>query len=233
MQSRCIFLGCELLTCLFELHLTSCLQLPDTFKDFAAPNVGKKAPSKAFMTHCRREVMHAQWEILLDDEFMEAYKHGIVVECCDGITRRFYPRFFIYSADYPEKYVIQLIIFMVLEEHILTKYRILLSGIRDKGHCACPRCLIPLERVRNLGMALDMKQRKTLARVDDEARRRKIDIAREIIYQKNYAVNSKAVETILKEQSLAPASVSRAIDFLVSQLLISGHRMRSQSDLHR
>lgn len=55
------------------------------------------------MTHCRRELFHAQWEILLDDEFIDAYLHGIVVLCCDGILRRFYPRIFIYSADYPEK----------------------------------------------------------------------------------------------------------------------------------
>jgi hypothetical protein len=31
--------------------------------------------------------------------------HGIVIECCDGITRRFYPRILTYSADYPETYV--------------------------------------------------------------------------------------------------------------------------------
>ena len=65
-------------------------------------------------------------------------------------------------------------------------------------------------------MVLDMKQRKMLARVDDEARKRKVDIAREIIYQKNYAVNSKAVEAFLKEQSLVPTSVSMVIDFLVT-----------------
>lgn len=49
--------------------------------------------------------MHAQWRILLDDEFVEAYEHGIVILCCDGILRRFYPRILTYSADYPEKYV--------------------------------------------------------------------------------------------------------------------------------
>jgi hypothetical protein len=57
------------------------------------------------MAHCRREVMHAQWKILLDDEFLEAYEHGVVIKCCDGIKRRFYPRILTYSADYPEKYV--------------------------------------------------------------------------------------------------------------------------------
>jgi hypothetical protein len=49
--------------------------------------------------------MHAQWSILLDEEFLEAYTHGIVIKCCDGIVRRFYPRILTYSADYPEKYV--------------------------------------------------------------------------------------------------------------------------------
>jgi hypothetical protein len=58
------------------------------------------------MTHCRHELLHAQWTILLDDEFLEAYEHGIVVECLDGIKRRFYPRILTYSADYKEKYAI-------------------------------------------------------------------------------------------------------------------------------
>jgi hypothetical protein len=58
------------------------------------------------MTHCRRELLHAQWEILLDDDFLEAYKHGIIIECLDGIKRRFYPRILTYSADYPEKFVV-------------------------------------------------------------------------------------------------------------------------------
>lgn len=40
---------------------------------------------------------------MLDDEFLEAYKHGLVVTCYDGVRRRVYPRIFIYSADYPEK----------------------------------------------------------------------------------------------------------------------------------
>jgi hypothetical protein len=60
-------------------------------------------PSDALVTHCRREVLHAQWDILLDEEFLIAYEHGIVIECCDEITRRFYPRLLTYSADYKEK----------------------------------------------------------------------------------------------------------------------------------
>ena len=40
---------------------------------------------------------------LIDDEFVHAWEHGTVVSCGDGILRRFYPRIFTYSADYPEK----------------------------------------------------------------------------------------------------------------------------------
>jgi hypothetical protein len=60
-------------------------------------------PSAALMKHCRRELLHAQWSVILDGEFLEAYEHRIVIECCDSIKHRFYPRFLTYSADYKEK----------------------------------------------------------------------------------------------------------------------------------
>jgi hypothetical protein len=81
------------------------LQLPDAFKDFASKHMDGKKPSDKFMAHCRCELLYEQWDILLDNEFLEAYQHGIVFECCDGIIRRFYPRILTYSADYKEKYV--------------------------------------------------------------------------------------------------------------------------------
>jgi hypothetical protein len=80
------------------------LQLPDAFKDFASQRNGGKSPSTSFMAHCHREAFHAQWKAILDDEFLDAYKNGFVFECCDGVLRRFFPRIFTYSADYPEKY---------------------------------------------------------------------------------------------------------------------------------
>jgi hypothetical protein len=63
---------------------------------------GEPASSSTF-THLKRELVHAIWELILDGKFVEAYKHGIVIRCSDGITRRVFPRFFSYSADYPEK----------------------------------------------------------------------------------------------------------------------------------
>jgi hypothetical protein len=47
--------------------------------------------------------MHAIWELLLNEEFMCAYEHGIDICCGDGVTCRIFPHFFSYSADYPEK----------------------------------------------------------------------------------------------------------------------------------
>lgn len=182
------------------------LQLPDAFKDFATEYAGPAGASKALTTHCRREVLHAQWSILLDDEFMEAYVHGIVIKCCDGIMRRFYPRILTYSADYPEKYAI--LCLTLAQSFSQIQHRIILASIRNKGQCPCPRCLIPLVRVHNLGKTRDMQQRKSLARVDDEGRRRKVESAREIIYTKNYAVDSEPVENHLKDQSLVPTVVS-------------------------
>lgn len=56
-------------------------------------------------------------------------------------------------------------------------------------------------------MRLDMRQRTTLARIDNEDRRQKVDSARNIIYNKNYAVDTENVETLLQPQSLVPTSV--------------------------
>lgn len=156
------------------------------------------------MRHCRRELLHAQWNVLLDDQLIEAYKHGIVVECCDRITRRFYPRFLTYSADYKEKCVSPALWLMT---SILTVPRVALGCIRDGGICLCPRCRIPLTRIQNVGMVLDMKQRQTLARIDDESTRSLIERARKIIYENNYAVDTDAVEAILKGESLVPTLV--------------------------
>ena len=66
-------------------------------------NAGDCCLSDDFFMHCHRELFHVQWGVLLDDEFIEAYKHGIVSQCYNGTTRRLYPRIFTYSADYPEK----------------------------------------------------------------------------------------------------------------------------------
>jgi hypothetical protein len=65
-----------------------------------------------------------------------------------------------------------------------------------------------------MGMKQDMKERKSLARVDDENRRRKVELAREIIYDKNYAVDNESVQMLLQEQSLTPTSVCAILGYI-------------------
>jgi hypothetical protein len=65
-----------------------------------------KSATAAILTHLKRELIHKIWTFLLDQDFMYAYEHGIVIYCLDGVLRRIFPRFFTYSADYPEKYVL-------------------------------------------------------------------------------------------------------------------------------
>jgi hypothetical protein len=82
---------------------TVLLQLPESFKDFAIGHAGKRGYEDSLLAHLRRELFHLQWLHILDDEFMEAFEHGVPILCADGIKRRIYPRIFTYSADYPEK----------------------------------------------------------------------------------------------------------------------------------
>lgn len=82
--------------------------MPAAFKAWAAERTGGKGPSVALLTHCNRELFQEQWRILLDSDFLQAYETGMIVVCGDGIRRRFFPRIFTYSADYPEKLVVSL-----------------------------------------------------------------------------------------------------------------------------
>ncbi|KAG2047193.1 hypothetical protein BDR06DRAFT_1032526 [Suillus hirtellus] len=165
-------------SCNLSNHVAYFEMLPDSFKDFAGFN-------SDCTTHCQRELFHEQWKILLDDEFLEVYEHGIVIHCCDGITRRFYPRIFTYSADYPEK--------------------VLIAMVRNLGGCPCLHCLIPKVRIQNMGMPQDRQQCETLERNDDR-RRVMVSTAWSLIYENDYGVGSTAVEGLLKSQSWVPTS---------------------------
>jgi hypothetical protein len=56
-------------------------------------------------------------------------------------------------------------------------------------------------------MIRDMTQRVTMARIDNNARQGKITAARRLIYEKDYIVNSAAIEGLLKDESLVPTAV--------------------------
>jgi len=78
------------------------LQLPDDIQD-AYMKIYKSAPSSATLTHLKRELIHAIYELILNSKFMEAYKDGVIVTCYDGVQRCLFVRLLTYSGDYPEK----------------------------------------------------------------------------------------------------------------------------------
>jgi hypothetical protein len=87
-------------------HLAYIPQLPDSLQDQLKTFHHKwETQQKEILTHCRRELVHAVWKFILDEDFLHAYTYGMVVRSLDGIERRVYPRIVTYSADYPEKYV--------------------------------------------------------------------------------------------------------------------------------
>jgi hypothetical protein len=58
-------------------------------------------------TYLRRELFHGTLDLLIDEDFMEAYENGIPIVFSDGVTRLVFPRFITYSADYPERFVVR------------------------------------------------------------------------------------------------------------------------------
>ncbi|KIK13409.1 hypothetical protein PISMIDRAFT_67086, partial [Pisolithus microcarpus 441] len=81
-------------------------------------------------------LIHVAWNILLDEDFVNAHKEGIIVKCHDSVSRCVFPQIFTYLADYPEK--------------------VLLTTIRDKGKCPCPHCLIPKGNFYRVGLLSDL-----------------------------------------------------------------------------
>jgi hypothetical protein len=59
-----------------------------------------------------------------------------------------------------------------------------------------------------MGTEGDMNDRMTLQRVDDQAHRKKIDLARKLIYQRGAPVDGKRVKSILNSESLVPTRIS-------------------------
>ncbi|QRV91939.1 hypothetical protein RhiJN_19957 [Ceratobasidium sp. AG-Ba] len=167
-------------TCFQAAHIPT---LPDKVKEEITHMHGGKPPSDQLLTHLRRELMHEIWRALLDDEFIKAWREGVVIECADGVVRRVFPRILTYSADYPEK--------------------VLLATIRNGGDCLCPRCFVHKASASQMGTPSDMRTRKK-RRIDNEKRRGKVKNARRFIYEPGSAIQSKPVEALLKSESYVP-----------------------------
>lgn len=150
--------------------------------------------------------MHSVLRHVFDDEFIEAYRHGIVVLCPDGVNRRVFPRLFTYSADYPEKYALHSPWRDKGTEFIV--FRVLLATIRNLGGCPCPRCELPKDQIPQVGTIPDDNRRVRLKRTNGTQFSRNIQNAREAIYQYGKTIKSKVVEDILFPLSYVPTSVN-------------------------
>ena len=83
--------------------------------------------------------------------------------------------------------------------------RVLLATIRDQGLCPCPRCLVPKQKLDQLGSFADTRIRVCKAcKYDGES----ICEARRLIYEHGLAINSAAVQRKLMATSSVPTLVS-------------------------
>ncbi|KAG6809456.1 hypothetical protein H0H92_016160 [Tricholoma furcatifolium] len=163
-------------------HLAYLPCLPDTAKDKYLALFGVP-PTSATLTFLRRELIQAIWKHLLTDDFKKIYREGLVVQCGDGIKRRLYPRFFVYSADYKE--------------------RVLVIGIKDIGTWLCATCRIMISQVLRLGTKLHDFVWSSHLQTDSVEQQNRIRKARKKIFSKGNVVNGKAIDDILGE-SLVP-----------------------------
>ncbi|KAH9012682.1 hypothetical protein EDB84DRAFT_1278570, partial [Lactarius hengduanensis] len=88
-----------------------------------------------------------------------------------------------YSADYPEK--------------------ILLTTIKNLGRFPCPRCLTKKKDIHDLGTPQDARRRKRI-RADNDRRRRDVNRARKVMFEKGCPIPNAPVQRILGDRSMVP-----------------------------
>lgn len=89
---------------------------------------------------------------------------------------------------------------------LIENFRILMMCIKYLALCPCPQCLILKSKIPLLGSKSDMRMRYRLLRTDNEDRRRKVELARQLIF-KGVNATSQRIEQILGSESLVPTLV--------------------------
>lgn len=82
-----------------------------------------------------------------------------------------------------------------------------MATIRNLGACPCPHCLVPKEKIPELGTVLDDRRRVKTERVSDARWEFNIIVARDFIFRKGKGVKSAAVERVLAPESSVPTIV--------------------------
>ncbi|KAB5588997.1 Patatin-like phospholipase domain-containing protein 7 [Ceratobasidium theobromae] len=169
-------------------HIAYMVKLSGPVKSEIQRLIGNRAISDALAPHIKREIFHACWKEILDDEFVVAYKTGIKILCSDGVERRIFPCIFTYSADYQEKVSVAL--------------------IQDFGEKPAVLNLVSKEDIYKLGTTSDRRTRLEKPHLDNESTCSLVIQACRKIYLEGYVVNSQHVNALLKPTSSVPTIVS-------------------------
>ncbi|KAI0689452.1 hypothetical protein C8T65DRAFT_588651 [Cerioporus squamosus] len=164
-------------------HIAYIPSLPATIQKAYQELYGTPA-SAATLRLCKRDLMQQIWHLLLDEEFIKAYVHGMLIKCGDGVIRRLFPRIPTYSADYPEK--------------------CLITCIKHLAGFPCPACLILKEDIDKMGTVNDLKNRTRLRRKlgDDCFVEATVRTARSKIFEQGLAPEGTTVDDALKTTSI-------------------------------
>ncbi|KAF8263216.1 hypothetical protein EI94DRAFT_1807601 [Lactarius quietus] len=162
-------------------HLTYIPSLGGDFTSRYQEKTGQ-TPRAEVEVHSKRELMHAVWDLLLDEDFVEGSTNGLAIQCSDDIEHVFFLRITTYSTDYLEK--------------------VLLSTIKNLGLAPCPRCLIKKKDISNVGTRSDARKRGP--RTDDNQRCKAIEEAHKTMFEKGSAITSKQVQKHLNAHSMVP-----------------------------
>lgn len=94
-----------------------------------------QVPTSDVLTFCKCGLFNQIWLLLLDDAFMEVYKHGIKLMCGDGVVRRLFLRFFNIALISPRS----------------TPRNVAITALRSLVHCLYLRCLTTKGQVAEAG----------------------------------------------------------------------------------
>nr|GAT43813.1 predicted protein [Mycena chlorophos] len=163
-------------------HMVYFPTLPTNIKEKFQEHYGHRMPDDV-LTNLKRDLFHAVWALLIDDEFVDTYINGFAHECLDKAIRRLFPRLPAYMMDYPEK--------------------VLAATMKFLARRPCPRCLILKVDIPLTGTKNDLKRRQAI-REDTLHWRNSVVRARRKIFEKGYAINSDVVTDILGDKSYVP-----------------------------
>lgn len=123
---------------------------------------------------------------------IHAYEHG-VIQCADGILRGLFPRFFTYSANYSEKWVVICSDKRWCLRCPITGFFWLRSNTWRHAHA---RCFIQKDQVHLVGAKLHSKRPEN-TREDTVQRQDKVELTCKWIYEHGVGVNGTYVERVL------------------------------------